>query len=95
MEEGILPHQQSIEDDSIEDERRLAYVAITRAKQNLTLTLTKYRKKFGEKTSTTISRFVDEFPNDDLHWVGGTKECQTMRKKNSKKSLTALKNMFS
>ena len=48
MEEGILPHQQSIEDDSIEDEHRLTYVAITRARENLTITMTKHRKKFGK-----------------------------------------------
>lgn len=48
MKEGILPHQQSIEDDSIEDERRLTYVAITRARENLAITMTKHRKKLGK-----------------------------------------------
>lgn len=46
MEEEILPHQQSIEYDSIEDERHLTYIAITRARENLTITMTKHRKKF-------------------------------------------------
>ncbi|APC97588.1 UvrD-helicase domain-containing protein [Francisella frigiditurris] len=95
MEEGILPHQQSIEDGSIEDERRLAYVAITRAKEKLTITLTKYRKKFGEKIITQPSRFLEELPDTDLHWVGGEKECPEARKQNSKETISALKNMFS
>ncbi len=94
MEEGILPHQQSIEEDSIEDERRLAYVAITRAKENLTITLTKFRNRFGEKIKTKASRFIDELPETDLHWVGGEKENLEDRKANSKQSLSALKNMF-
>lgn len=95
MEEGILPHQQSIEEDSIEDERRLAYVAITRAKEKLTITLTKYRKKFGEKITTQPSRFLEELPDTDLHWVGGEKECPEARKQSSKETISALKNMFS
>lgn len=94
MEEGILPHQQSIEEDSIEDERRLAYVAITRAKENLTITLTKYRNKFGEKIKTQSSRFLEELPDTDLHWVGGEKENPEARKESSKQSLSALKDMF-
>ncbi|AXA33434.1 UvrD-helicase domain-containing protein [Francisella adeliensis] len=94
MEEGILPHQQSIEEDSIEDERRLAYVAITRAKENLTITLTKYRNRFGEKIRTQSSRFIEELPDTDLHWVGGAKENPEARKESSKQSLSALKDMF-
>ena len=94
MEEGILPHQQSIEDESIEDERRLAYVAITRAKENLTITLTKYRNRYGEKIKTQMSRFIDELPDTDLYWVGGEKENPKARKENSKQSLSTLKNMF-
>ena len=94
MEEGILPHQQSIEDESIEDERRLAYVAITRAKENLTITLTKYRNRYGEKIKTQMSRFIDELPDTDLYWVGGEKENPEARKENLKQSLSTLKNMF-
>lgn len=95
MEEGILPHQQSIEDDTIEDERRLAYVAITRAKENLTITLTKFRNKFGEKIKTEASRFIGELPDTDFYWVGNEKESPEARKENSKQSLSALKSMFS
>ncbi|QIV95930.1 ATP-dependent DNA helicase Rep [Allofrancisella inopinata] len=94
MEEGILPHQQSIEEESIEDERRLVYVAITRAKENLTITLTKHRKKFGEKIVTVPSRFIEELPETDLYWVGSEKECPETRKENSKQNISALKNMF-
>lgn len=94
MEEGILPHQQSIEEESIEDERRLAYVAITRAKENLTITLTKHRKKYGEKIASQYSRFLDELPDTDLHWIGGDKECPEARQKSSQQSLQTLKDMF-
>ena len=94
MEDGILPHQQSIDSESIEDERRLAYVAITRAKQKLTITMTKYRRKFGEKIKTTPSRFIDELPEDDIEWIGSEKECIKTKQENSKKTLSNLREMF-
>ena len=48
MEEELLPHRTSIEEDSIEEERRLAYVGITRAREHLTFTLARRRKLYGE-----------------------------------------------
>lgn len=47
MEEGFLPHQSSIDEDNIEEERRLAYVGITRAQKELTFTLCKERRQYG------------------------------------------------
>lgn len=95
MEEGLLPHQQSIDDDSIEEERRLAYVAITRAKHTLTLTLTKARKKFGEVIASKSSRFIDELPQDDLSWSGKAETTQEERKHLAKSNLNLLKDRFS
>lgn len=68
MEEGILPHQTSIDEDNVEEERRLAYVGITRAQRELTFTLCKERRQFGELIRPTPSRFLDELPQDDLEW---------------------------
>lgn len=48
MEEGFLPHQSSIDEDNIDEERRLAYVGITRAQKELTFTLCKERRQYGE-----------------------------------------------
>ncbi|MDF1757376.1 MAG: UvrD-helicase domain-containing protein [Legionellaceae bacterium] len=70
MEENILPHHASIEDNQIEEERRLAYVGITRAKKALTLTLAKQRKKAGELHASQPSRFLDELPQESLEWHG-------------------------
>ena len=70
MEEEILPHRSSIEADTVEEERRLAYVGITRARENLTLTLASKRKQYGEVIDCTPSRFLDELPADDLVWEG-------------------------
>lgn len=70
FEEELLPHRVSIEEDNIEEERRLTYVGITRAQRTLTLTLTKKRKQFGEVIETTPSRFLDELPQDDLEKEG-------------------------
>ncbi len=69
-EEEILPHRSSLEEGNVEEERRLMYVGITRARQTLTLTLTASRKQFGEKQQTTPSRFLDEMPEDDLEREG-------------------------
>ncbi len=71
MEEELLPHRSAIEEDNIEEERRLCYVGITRAQRQLTLSHATRRKKYGELIRTEPSRFLDELPEEDLHWVGG------------------------
>ena len=68
MEEGILPHQTSIDEDNVEEERRLAYVGITRAQQNLWFSLCKERRQFGELIRLEPSRFLLELPENDLQW---------------------------
>ncbi|GJJ80223.1 ATP-dependent DNA helicase Rep [Pasteurella canis] len=68
MEEGILPHQTSIDEDNVEEERRLAYVGITRAQQNLVFSLCKERRQFGEILKPEPSRFLAELPVDDIQW---------------------------
>lgn len=70
VEEEILPHRSSIEADTIEEERRLAYVGITRAKKNLAMTFAAKRKQYGEIIDCSPSRFLDELPPEDLVWEG-------------------------
>ncbi|QSX29777.1 DNA helicase Rep [Shewanella cyperi] len=67
-EERILPHQTSIDEDNVEEERRLAYVGITRAQRELWFTLCRERRQFGETMRCEPSRFLDELPQDDLLW---------------------------
>ena len=71
FEEGLLPHQTSIDEDSIEEERRLAYVGITRAQRTLNLTMAQTRKRYGERIVCEPSRFLEELPADELEWLGG------------------------
>ena len=67
MEEGIFPGNKSIgEESALEEERRLCYVGITRAKQNLFLTCSKQRTMFGSTSCNLISRFVKEIPEELL-----------------------------
>ncbi|OCQ50458.1 ATP-dependent DNA helicase Rep [Photorhabdus australis subsp. thailandensis] len=68
MEEGLLPHQSSIDEENIDEERRLAYVGITRAQRELFFTLCKERRQYGELIRPEPSRFLHELPQDDLHW---------------------------
>lgn len=68
MEEGLLPHQSSIDEDNIDEERRLAYVGITRAQQELIFSLAKERRQYGEILQPEPSRFLHELPPDDLQW---------------------------
>lgn len=66
-EEGIFPGLRAIgEPDEMEEERRLCYVALTRAKRKLYLTCARQRMLFGRTTANRISRFVEEIPADDL-----------------------------
>lgn len=74
VEEELLPHHASIEADTIEEERRLMYVGITRAREHLTLSYARSRRQFGERVATEPSRFIDEMPQDDLHFVGETEK---------------------
>ena len=64
----FLPHQSSIDEDNIDEERRLAYVGITRAQKELTFTLCKERRQYGELVRPEPSRFLLELPQDDLIW---------------------------
>jgi DNA helicase II / ATP-dependent DNA helicase PcrA len=64
MEEGIFPHSRSIEDNEIEEERRLAYVGMTRAMEKLTLTHSTARSLYGRRDYNLASRFLDELPAD-------------------------------
>ena len=64
MEEGIFPHSRSIEEQGIEEERRLAYVGMTRAKERLTLMHASARSLYGSRKYNLPSRFLDELPDD-------------------------------
>ncbi|MFN2426989.1 MAG: ATP-dependent helicase [Candidatus Binatia bacterium] len=71
LEEGLLPHARAVAEDSIDEERRLAYVGITRAREELTLTRTRSRARHGHRAPSMASRFLYEFtetkPPDD--WI--------------------------
>jgi ATP-dependent DNA helicase Rep len=68
LEEGLLPHRSSIDEDNIEEERRLFYVAMTRAQRGLTLSMARVRQRYGETIDCDPSRFLEELPDDDLDW---------------------------
>ena len=92
MEEELLPHRNSIEDNNIEEERRLTYVGITRAQRTLSMTLAGKRKQYGDISETTPSRFLDELPVDDVEWEGFGGE--TSPEKNLAKGEETLSNLL-
>ncbi|MGP5551602.1 UvrD-helicase domain-containing protein [Psychrobacter celer] len=74
LEEEMLPHRNSIISETIEEERRLMYVGITRARRELTLTLATQRRAGGQMRVTSESRFLDELPEDHLDWPAKAKK---------------------
>lgn len=86
MEEELLPHRVSIDEDQIEEERRLAYVGITRAQKTLCITLAKQRRRAGELQDCQPSRFLDELPQDSLEWFGKGGERDPVKSKALAKS---------
>ncbi len=70
MEEALLPHRTSLEENALalEEERRLAYVGMTRAQKNLYFTLAAKRQQYGETVACEPSRFLLELPSEDLQW---------------------------
>lgn len=94
MEEDLLPHRNSIESDTVDEERRLAYVGITRAKRTLALTLCKKRKQFGEWQSCEPSRFISELPSDDLETEGKGEMDPERNRTRGKQTLAGLRNLL-
>lgn len=94
MEERLLPHRASIEEDNIEEERRLAYVGITRARQTLHMTMALKRRQFGETLDCEPSRFLDELPAEDLQWQGGGAETEQDNQERAAETLAGLKDLF-
>jgi len=94
MEEDLLPHRTSIEEDNIEEERRLMYVGITRAQRTLTLTLAGSRKQFGEKMETTPSRFLEEIPAEDVVMEGFGKATKEQVEQKGRETISNILNMF-
>ncbi len=95
MEEGFLPHQSSIDENNIEEERRLAYVGITRAQKELVLTYTKERRQYGETVMSEPSRFIDELDQKDLRWEkSGQAVPEAQRKEKNKANIANLRSML-
>ena len=64
MEDGVFPHSRALDEGGVEEERRLAYVGITRAMRDLTLTYARRRNSFGANSVGLRSRFIDEIPRE-------------------------------
>jgi len=95
MEEGLLPHQSSIDENNIDEERRLAYVGITRAQKELTFTLCRERRQYGEINRPEPSRFLLELPQDDLQYEGQKKAMSSeQRMVNSQSRVAGLRDML-
>jgi ATP-dependent DNA helicase Rep len=94
MEEDLLPHRTSIEEDTIEEERRLAYVGITRAQRSLTLSLARRRKRYGELVVTEPSRFLAELPQDALQWDHQREDDPELRKARGMAHLANLRSIL-
>jgi len=92
MEEELMPHRTSIEEENLEEERRLAYVGITRAQQNLTFSYAKRRRRYGEESRCEPSRFLFELPEEELNWEGKDENSDPeQRLKTGKNHLDGLK----
>jgi ATP-dependent DNA helicase Rep len=81
VEEGILPHRESMDGSKVEEERRLMYVGITRAQKSLTITWCKKRKRANEWEHCEPSRFLEELPADDVRHSGKSAEAAPAERK--------------
>ena len=93
-EEGVFPHGDSVEEGNLDEERRLMYVGITRAKKNLTLTHCVKRKKMGQWQFMTPSRFIDEMPQDDIELLGRKDSAPIVSKAEGKSRLSSMMSML-
>lgn len=82
IEDEIMPHEKSLKEQGLQEERRLMYVAITRAKERLILSMARLRKRMGATKNTTPSRFLQEIPKTHLHctfWDKFTYQTETLK----------------
>lgn len=94
FEEELLPHRNSVEPTAIEEERRLAYVGMTRAQQTLTLSYAARRKKYGEVVACEPSRFLDELPQQYILWPAKTALSPEQNKARGEQTMDSLKALF-
>ncbi len=88
LEEGLFPHSRSMLEggkEEIEEERRLMYVAMTRAKENLTLSFARSRLTYGGRHASIPSRFLAEIPEEYTQRIQGAKSSRTQEREDSKK----------
>jgi len=71
LEEGLMPHAAAFDHEALEEERRLCYVAMTRARDQLFLSAALERQVHGSAKDRTLSRFVGELPEDNIEWLNG------------------------
>jgi ATP-dependent DNA helicase Rep len=91
LEEEILPHRNSIEGETIEEERRLLYVGITRARRDLTLSYAQKRKRFGEELDCQPSRFIEELDQQHLVWRDKLEETPEVKEAVGRSHLDAMR----
>ncbi len=94
VEEGILPHRESVDNDKIEEERRLMYVGITRAQKSLNSSWCKKRKRAGETEICEASRFIEELPADDIRHFGNTNADPAASKEHGKERMAQIRAML-
>jgi ATP-dependent DNA helicase Rep len=95
VEEETLPHRTSIMEENLEEERRLAYVGITRAQKQLTITYASRRRRYGEDLECEPSRFLTELPEEHIEWQGGGRKADPETSKaRGRAHLASLKDML-
>jgi ATP-dependent DNA helicase Rep len=94
VEEGILPHRESVDIGKIEEERRLMYVGITRAQKSLNISWCKKRKRAGETEICEPSRFLTELPQDDVRHFGGPSADPAASKEHGKERMAQIRAML-
>jgi ATP-dependent DNA helicase Rep len=96
VEEDLLPHRNSLDEGAEAEERRLMYVGITRARETLTLSFARHRRRYDEAISCEPSRFLEELPKDLLDWRGADADKDEARtKERAAANLSRLKELFS
>lgn len=94
LEEDILPHRASLAEAGVEEERRLTYVGMTRARQTLTLSYARRRRKQGAPQETSPSRFLAEIPPEDLLWDGREEKAPAERLAHGESHLKGLRGLL-